>query len=51
MPFCSAIFCGSIVLPMDLDIFMPFSSMVKPCVITSSYGALPRVAQHSSNDE
>ena len=37
-------------LPMDLDILLPFSSNRKPWVSTASNGARPRVPHDSSNE-
>jgi hypothetical protein len=37
-------------LPSDFDIFLPSSSTTKPCVITSRYGARPRVPSPTSSE-
>ena len=35
-PYCLTTSWGAVALPSDFDIFMPFSSRVKPWVITAS---------------
>ncbi|MNN47587.1 hypothetical protein D3C81_1620150 [compost metagenome] len=50
-PRVSLTFCGSMVLPSDLDILRPFSSTVKPCVSSSRYGAWLSMAQPVSSEE
>src|SRR5678816_4240966 len=44
-------FFGSMMLPIDLDILMPFSSTVNPCVSTDLYGARAYSASDISNEE
>ena len=34
-PYCCTTLSGAVMLPSDLDIFMPFSSSVNPCVSTA----------------
>ena len=49
-PFLSMIFSGFITLPSDFDIFCPSGPMMKPCVRTVRYGAVPRVATLLSSE-
>src|SRR4051812_41513196 len=41
VPYSSMISQGSMTLPLDLDIFCPFSSKICPVEITALYGDLP----------
>ena len=50
-PSVSEIFCGASVLPSDFDIFLPFSSTVKPCVSSALYGGAPFSIDEVSSDE
>ena len=49
-PLCLITSCGSMALPSDFDIFRPCSSTTKPWVMTSRYGARPRVPMPTSSE-
>ena len=43
--------CGAIPFPKDLDIFLPWSSTINPCVKTCLYGATPLTATDVSIED
>ena len=50
-PYSFTMSCGAIPFPKDLDIFLPWSSTINPCVKTCLYGATPLTATDVSIED